>query len=432
MDIDRTSTFDADKFRKQMSKGMMNKQITEVIIKYIIKNDQNKYPLYDDLINLCFEGGCVADVGDDFNSIIPSYTEDDDTNNKNATDKSPFFPNKCLSKTNGFLCNVRYAKDNKDIHEFIKKNAIKEIEENLSSYTRITNKVQTSQELDEIESEYLSRYKSPVNLVVSIINNFIKKYYSNDLNEKDKDNIKLNHYSKLYSENVIKELAFLKKMNGIPEFVMSLYFLKEELMSDKIAYMPFVNVFPTSENIFNFGDILKVDEILYSSNKRYGMKLNNNGFVPIFRIDTNEILYFLNKEIINNPIDMTIQENGLLISFENNQGNIIKRNYLYNIPSLVDDSEYSKPPFSLIIKDDSYLCIYGNGYYDSTSKEFKNFLNNEINYINEYNNNRRNNGISVNKATMNDISSIQTSLNEKSIKVKDDYLYCSPNSVGCK
>ena len=434
MDIDRTSTFDADKFRKQMSKGMMNKQITEVIIKYIIKNDQNKYPLYDDLINLCFEGGCVADVGDDFNSIIPSYTEDDDTNNKNATDKSPFFPNKCLSKTNGFLCNVRYAKDNKDIHEFIKKNAIKEIEENLSSYTRITNKVQTSQELDEIESEYLSRYKSPVNLVVSIINNFIKKYYSNDLNEKDKDNIKLNHYSKLYSENVIKELAFLKKMNGIPEFVMSLYFLKEELMSDKIAYMPFVNVFPTSENIFNFGDILKVDEILYSSNKRYGMKLNNNGFVPIFRIDTNEILYFLNKEIINNPIDMTIQENGLLISFENNQGNIIKRNYLYNIPSLVDDSEYSKPPFSLIIKDDSYLCIYGNGYYDSTSKEFKNFLNNEINYINEYNNNRnnKNNGISVNKATMNDISSIQTSLNEKSIKVKDDYLYCSPNSVGCK
>ena len=129
---------------------------------------------------------------------------------------------------------------------------------------------------------------------------------------------------------------------------------------------------------------------------------------------------------------MTIQENGLLISFENNQGNIIKRNYLYKIPSLVDDCEFCKPPFSLIIKDDGYLCIYGNGYYDSTSKEFKNFLNNEINYINEYNNNRRNNGISVNKATMNDISSIQTSLNEKSIKVKDDYLYCSPNSIGCK
>ena len=232
----------------------------------------------------------------------------------------------------------------------------------------------------------------------------------------------------------IKELSFLKKMNGIPEFVMSLYFLKEELMSDKIAYMPFINTFPTSENIFNFGDILKVNEILYSSNKRYGMKLNNNGFVPIYRIDTNEIIYFLNKEIIQNPIDMTIQENGLLISFENNQGNIIKRNYLYKIPSLVDDNEYSKPPFSLIIKDDSYLCIYGNGYYDSTSKELKNFINNEINYINEYNNNNRN-GISTNKdnkATMNDISSIQTSLNQQSIKVKEDYLYCSPNSLGCK
>jgi hypothetical protein len=45
------------------------------------------------------------------------------------------------------------------------------------------------------------------------------------------------------------------------------------------------------------------------------------------------------------------------------------------------------------------------------------------------------NGISTNKdnkATMNDISSIQTSLNQQSIKVKEDYLYCSPNSLGCK
>lgn len=432
MNISKTSTFNADKFRKEMIKNKMNKEMIDLIIKFIVKNDQNKYPLYDDLINLCFDGGCVADIGDDFNSLIPQYTDDEDTNNKNATDKSPFMPNKCLSKTNGYLCNVRFAENNKDIHEFIKTNAIKEIQENLSSYTRISDKIQKSQELDQKESEYLSRYKSPVNLVVSIINDFIKKYYSNNLNDNDKDNIKLNHYSKLYSENIIKELAFLKKMNGIPEFVMSLYFLKEELMSDKIAYMPFINVFPTSENIFNFGDVLNVDEILYSTNKKYGMKLNNNGFVPVFKIDTNEILYFLNKEVIQNPIEMTIQENGLLISFTNEQGNLIKRNYLYNISSLVDDCEFCNPPFSLIIKNDGYLCIYGNGYYDATSKDFKTFINNEIDYIKKYNHGNEINGILTNNANMNNISSIQTSLNEKSIKVKEDYLYCSPNSLGCK
>ena len=436
MNISRTSTFDDDKFRKEMTKNKMNKDIIEIIINFIKNNDKTKYPLYDDLINLCFDGGCVANIGDDFNSILPTYTDDDETNNKNATDKSPFFPNKCLSKTNGFLCNVRFAKDNKDINKFIKEDAIKEIQENLSSYTRISNKVQLSQALDEKESEYLSRYKSPVNLVVSIINNFIKNYYSNNLKDKDKDKIKLNHYSKLYSENIIKELAFLKKMNGIPEFVMSLYFIKEELLSEKIAYMPFKNIFPTSENIFNFGDIKMVDEILYSSNKKYGMKLTKNGFVPVFRIDNNKIIYFLNKEIIQNPIEMTIQENGLLISFTNEQGNIINRNYLYKIPSLVNDCEFCKPPFSLIIKDDDgYLNIYGNGYYDATSQKLKDFINNEINYINNYNNNnRRNNGNGGmdNNANMNDILSIQTSLNEKQIKVNEPYLYCSPNSSGCK
>ena len=429
MKMKRTSTFDADKIRKQLTEQKMNKMFIDLIINANIMNDQSKYSLYDDLMNLCLDGGCVADVGDDFNSILPQYTDDEDTNNKNATDKSPFMPNKCLSKTNGFLCNVRFAKGNKDIHNFIKENGIKEIEENLSSYTRISNKIQTSQNLNDIESEYLSRYKSPVNLVVSIINNFIKKYYSNDLKEKDKDKINYNHYSKIYSENIIKELAYLKKMNGIPEFVMSLYFFKEEKMIDKIAYMPFKNVFPTSENVFNFDDTLNVDEILYSSNKKYGMKLNSNGFVSVFNIDTKKILYFLNKEVVQNPTEMTIQENGLLISFTNEQGNLIKRNYLYKISSLVDDCEFCKPPFSLIIKDDGILSIYGNGYYDSTSNEFKNFMNDEMNYINKYENGNGNGGNSVN---MDDISSIQKSLNEKSIKVKDNYLYCSPNSIGCK
>ena len=418
MNISRTSTFDADKFRKDMKK--LDKNMVELMILLRTYNDNSKYHLYDDLLNLCFEGGCVTDIGDDFNSLIPSFTDDEDTNNKNATDKSPFMPTKCLSKTNGFLCNVRFLNKNKDIHEFIKKDAIKEIQENLKSYTRISNKIQNSEKLQESESEYFSRFTSPVNLIVSVINNFIKKYYSYNLNDNEKDKITYNHYSKMYSENMIKELSYLKKMNGIPEFVMSLYMLKEETMVDKIGYMPFKDIYPTSENIFNFGDIIMVDEILYSSNKKYGMKLINNGFVSIFNTDTNKVMYFLNREFIKNPTEMTIQENGLLISFINEQGNLIKRNYLYKISSLVDDCKLCKPPFSLIIKDDGYLSIYGNGYYDATSKEFKNYIDSEIKFSNNMNMN------------MNDITSIKNSLNENSLNVNDKYIYCSPNSIGCK
>ena len=424
MNISRTSTFDADKARKEWRKAKLDEKTIDNIINFITSIDKKKYSLYDDLINLCFDGGCISDVGDDFNSLIPPYTDDDDTNNKNASDKSPFMPNKCLSKTNGFLCNVRFANRNKDIHNFLNKNALKEIQENLSEYTLISDKIQKSQNLNNEESEYLSRYKSPVNLIVAVINNFIKKYYSNNLND---DDDKYNHYSKIYSENIIKELAFLKKMNGIPEFVMSLYFLKEkdEYFKDKIAYMPFVDVFPTAETIFNFGDILMVDEILYSSNKKYGMKLNSNGLVPVFNIETNQILYFLNKEVITNPTDMTIQENGLLISFTNEQGNLIKRNYLFKLSSLVDNCKFCKPPFSLVIKDDGFLCIYGNGFYDSTSKEFKDFINDEINFIKKLEN-------GGNSVDMNNISSTRRSLNENSINKEINYLYCSPNSSGCK
>jgi len=432
MNISRTSTFNSDKFRDIMTKNKMNKDMINIIINIITSYDSMKYPLYDDLINLCFDGGCVNDIGDDFNSMIPSFIEDDeDTNNKNANDKSPFMPNKCLSKTNGFLCNVRYAEKNEDIHSFLKKNALEEIQENLSTYILIAKKIELKIELDEKERKNVGNFKSPVDLVVSILNNFIKKYYSNNLNDNKKDDIKVNHYSKEYSENIIKELAFLKKMNGIPEFVMSLYIYKNNLKNDKIKYMPFKEVYPTNENVFNFGDIIKVDEILYSFNKEYGMKLNSNGFVQVYKIKTGNIIYFLNKEVINEPIEMTVQENGLLISSINSQGNVINKNYLYDISSLVDNCENCNPPFSLIIKDDGIISIFGNGYYDATSKEFKNFINNEINYINNYNNNNNNNTSQLN---MNNITTFEKSLNEKSIKIQDNNTFCSVESKlkGCK
>jgi hypothetical protein len=432
MNITRTSTFNSDKFRDEMEKNKLSSDMIDFLIKIISSTDKYKYPLYDDLVNLCFDGGCVSDIGDDFNTLIPSYIEDDeDTNNKNASDKSPFMPNKCLSKTNGFLCNIRYANKNKDIHPFIKDNLLKEIKENLTKYTLVAEIIKNKGELDEKQRKDLDKYKSPVDLVVSIINNFIKKYYSNNLKDKDKDDIKFNHYSKEYSENIIKELAFLKKMNGIPEFVMSLYIFKDELKTDKIKYMPFVKNYPTDENIFNFGDILKVDQILYSFNKQYGMKLNSNGFVSIFNIKTGEILYFLNKEIINDPIDMTVQENGLLISFMNSQGNIINRNYLYNISSLVENCELCNPPFTLIITDNGLIRIYGNGYYDATSKDLIKLIEDEINFIKNYNESRNRNG-EISKADINNISSIEKSL--KRVEVEKKNIYCSAQSIaeGCK
>jgi hypothetical protein len=380
MNIERTSTFNADKFRKEMTDAKIDNKFIEFIVNMIISFDSVKYPLYDDLMNLCIEGGCVTNIGDDFNTLLPPYTEDEDTNNKNATEKSPFMPNKCLSKTNGYLCNIRFANKNVDIHEFIKKNALKEIQENLSNYTLILDKSNKNINLTKEELDYLTKYTSPVNLIVSVINNFIKKYYSVNLNEDKKDDIKLNHYSKLYSENIIKELSFLKKMNGIPEMVMSLYLYNEGLNKDKIMLMPFGNVLPSNENVFTFNsEKLYVDSILYSFNKEYGMKLISNGYIFVYNIETNGILYFLNRNKYNNPQYMEINEAGLFITYKNEKtGNESSENCLSKIKLIEKNCE---PIFSLVINDDGFINIYGNAYCSAISVEFKSFINDEMAYV---------------------------------------------------
>ena len=433
MNIDRTSTFNSAEFRRKLSKNGMDKQIIDFLIKIITSSDKKKYPLYDDLMNLCYDGGCVSNEGEDFDSLIPQYTNDDDTNNKNADEKSPFIPNKCLSKTNGFLCNIRFAENNKDIPEFIKENAMKDIQENLSAYTLITDKIQRKETLSKKESDYVSTYTSPINLIISVIKNFMKEHYSKNLNDDKKGDIKLNHYSKVYSENVIKELAYLTKLNGIPEFVMSLYRFKEEKRSDKIAYMPFGTTYPTKINIFNFGDIFEVDEVLYSFNKSYGMKLNSNGFVFIFDVKSGNILYFLNKIYIKNPLQMTIQENGILITYETNEGNITSKNYLNSLSSLVANCDDCSPPFSLIINDYGIIRIYGNGFYDATSKEFDDFINKEKNSLSSQLSSSQISSSQISSSqipmNINELSSITSSINTDVIR-KENYLYCS--SSGCR
>jgi len=435
MDIDRTSTFNSVEYRKKLSKNGLDSRTIDFLINIITSSDKKKYPLYDDLMNLCYDGGCVSNEGEDFDSLIPQFTNDDDTNNKNADEKSPFIPNKCLSKTNGFLCNIRFAENNKDIPEFIKENAMKDIQENLSAYTLITDKIQRKEKLSKIESDYVSNYTSPVNLIISVIKNFIKEHYSKNLNDDKKGDIKLNHYSKNYSENVIKELAYLKKLNGIPEFVMSLYRFKENTRSDKIAYMPFGTTYPTKVNIFNFGDTFEVDEVLYSFNKSYGMKLNSSGFVFIFEVNSGNILYFLNKTYIKKPLQMTIQENGVLITYETNEGNITSKNYLNSLSSLVADCEDCLPPFSLILNDNGTIRIYGNGFYDATSKEFNDFINKEKGFISSQSSSQSLSQSSSSQISstipMNimDLSSITSTINNEVIR-KESYIFCS--SSGCK
>jgi len=438
LNITRTSTFNDDKFRKAMEKAKMNKKMIDLIIKIIKTNDQRKFSLYDDLNNLCFDGGCVSDVGDDFNSLLPSFTDDEDTNTKNARDKSPFMPNKCISKTNGYLCNVRFVEGNKDINEYVKENIMSEITENLINHQFISNLLDNNIDLDEETSKKINDL-SPVNLVVSVINNFLKNFYSNDLNEdekekqmteKEKKKIKLNHYSRDYSENIIKELAYLKKMNGIPEYVMSLYFFNITALVDKIAYMPFKTNFPTNENVLNFDDERQVNDVIYSLNRKYAMILFGNGLIPIYNLETKQIIYFFNRNLVVNPLGMYVKEDGLYISYENSQGNTQKENKLFI--KLVEKCEYCNPPYSLILNDEGFIRIYGNGYYDATSLAFKNYIDDEIIYTKNFNlNSITGRRLGSSGLTMDNIDLFEKSLKDRQTNVNENYTFCQNTNSSC-
>ena len=103
---------------------IMKREIKEKLI----EKDRNKFTLYEDLVNLCYEGGCLSSVGEDFDTLLHNYTNDEGKNNENALDKSPYMPTKCLSKTNGFLLNIRLASDkNEDITTLLKTHKVMQL-----------------------------------------------------------------------------------------------------------------------------------------------------------------------------------------------------------------------------------------------------------------------------------------------------------------
>ena len=133
---------------------------------------------------------------------------------------------------------------------------------------------------------------------------------------------------------------------------------------------------------------------------------------------------------------MTVQENGLLITFVNDEGNTVNRNYLFKMSSLVEHCETCLPPFSLIINNDGNIQIYGNGFFNSTSREFDKFIKNErdlalkIQMLNE----TRISDEDMYPNTIDDLDKVSTPLNFNPEIIKQEpYLWCSQSiNSGCR
>lgn len=460
-----------------------------------LKN-MNKYNLYEDLVNLCYEGGCVSDIGEDFDSLLYTYTEDEGKNKDNALDKSPFVPTKCLSKTNGFLYNVRYAKNhNRDISTIIKDEGMDEIKSTLKTYAYVINLVnelndlkKNSGELEKklegqpvedrriedimalinnktkiaIKDEELTKYTnfmgaSPVDLIISIGKKYKKEVYATNENEGEKEikfiekdeagndkektkKIKLNHYSKDYSENIITELAYLNsRFPGVPEIVMSFYLYKPSANPSIITYMPWRTVLLNNKNVLNFNTRLGVNKELKSiANKgdyNYALTINSQGFIYVYNVKTRTIIYFLNRKVyeqIKEVLGVSFSNRAINIDYIDSTNKQASLNALNTkeIASLIneEDPEIKKslpnnPTFSITINNRTgELEIYGNKFYKSNSSSLQSMIARERSLIEELNDNNNKN-----------MDYINDPANKNSINIRQPqfFTYCSKSNNSC-
>lgn len=435
--FDRTSSIKED-YIKKLRKAKVNEFIINFIMNIFKEADRKKYTLYDDLINMCYEGGCISDVGEDLERLVPAFSDDDGKNTENAIKYSPFMPSKCLSKTNGFICNVKYAsKKNIDIHDFLKKYSMKELKDSLARYTEINDKILNNEDVSKNTAE-IDKYKSPIDLIIAIVNKYIKDGYSDNLNDEKKDiKIKkinaegneeeytettvLNHFSKEYSENIIKELSLLNKLYpGIPEIILSLYLFNETYKPDKIIYMPWGRYLLSNNHVLNLSEQLLIANRLFSINNRFALMANKNGIIYVYDRTLKTIIYFLNKTKIDNTKGIIIEQSGISVVFTDSNQNE-KTRVVLNLPLIkTQNCKECKEPYSIIIDNDrGDLIIYGNAFFNSTSTELQNLINTERGLI-----------LNMNMQDF-DLDAIINGDKELILKQQEEYLYCSNANTGC-
>lgn len=475
----RSSTFNDKEFRKELEKlfrnelkrdrvtteGMINK-----IINPLIELNRRKYTLYDDLNNLCFEGGCVANEGDDFERLLPQFTNDAGKNSENAIKYSPFIPTKCLAQTNNHYCHIMKPNDaphNVDIIDFIKTYAMEDIKIAVLKYIAINMKMTNNIQLCKKDVRYIDKYKSPIDMIIAIANIYIRDGFGTNLNDKEKQyklpkeetkesfannddepeecrredpekpeiKIKMNHYSKEYSENIITELMHLHKLYpGVPEFVMSLYSYKENVKSDKLVYMPFGRPIPTNDYVIHIGEEFMIGNKLFSFNNRYALTINKNGFVYVYDVNNRNILYFLFKgNAKDNFISMTFETTGLIITYKDMNDNLkpISKDIMPRVPLIKSNCDDCSEPYTIILNDNGDIVVYGNAFYDATFDGFKELIRKERDI---------NNGIAKQMGTNKDLLNVDnlnsyiesnnntklnqySKLNNKNLDLQDTTLY---------
>lgn len=415
----------------------LDDRVINILLEILTREDRKAFTFYEDLLNLCVEGGCVSDYGEDLTRLTTTFTEDMNQNNEEAIKKSPYLPSKCLAQTKGYLNNVKNIENNVDLPEFLKKNAMKEIGESLGKFIEISDKIARGDKDvgNSEESKKIADYTSPIDLIISIINKYISKGYATNLNEGERDGIKLNHYSKDFSRDIIKELSLLNKFYpGIPEMVMSMYIIDETMRPDKFIYHPWGKTLISARNVLQLGDSIPVGKSLFSFNNRFVMTFTSNGIIYTYDTYSGRVLYFINRTPVNNSQLISIGTTNIVIEYIANDKN--RKSTTLKLPNDIKSfigncDECTNEPYNLIISDnDGSMLIYANSFVDATSTEFKNYINIERKNAEIIN-------LNINDATFsqkigNPPNTTIAFGSVNAVGIEEDYVFCADKDKQCK
>ena len=225
--------------------------------------------------NICNNMGCVSDVGEDLNEIIPSYSTDKDQMKSDAISKAPYYPTKCLQTQN---YKDYMFDETKNVKKYIKK-----------AIAYINNAAEEKKEGDEDEDEEEEEEEEPEeedadegrNIITNSKNSFFRA--RNDVYK---------NKGKKYNRFMLKDLAKRKDVTypGVPELTFRMYRINESDndFRNYFHYMPWGNILLKQEYVLNEGDTLKMDYVsrpFKTFDGKYYMKFDNNGILSLFDND---------------------------------------------------------------------------------------------------------------------------------------------------
>jgi len=382
------NTFDEAKIRKNLieKQGKTQEEVNYFINKLKI-GDRKNFRYSDDLIYLCNDGGCISDVGEDFTILLPTLSTTDSDNDNSAIDKSPFLPTKCISQTLRYQCGVINAdKENRSLFDVMKSpELIDYLTQNLKNYIineecirSKSNDIKFKEFCKKNSSENPNYQQTPIDIINNTLSYQLRNQFSSDFNEKENNKAKqLNHYSKDYSINIIKELMFLRsRYPGIQEIVFPLY--KYTGNNKNTIDPPWGQLFLTRGHIIDYNESIEINIKKYSLNNEYFLMMNDSGQIYVKKYDTDEIYYYLNINVISNPLYMKFTTNISITFRDPDTNNVYPKTVSDPEIKIIMKDEIHKEPFNLYLNNEGKLRVYSNGFLDATDQSFINYIDNKI------------------------------------------------------